>query len=36
MVPTPYAEAFEMVRDGRLADAKSIGALLMFDRFGTR
>ena len=36
VVPVAYAEAFEMVRDGRLADAKSISALLMFDRFGTR
>ena len=36
VVPTRYSDAFNLIRDGELVDAKSICALLMFDRFGTR
>ena len=36
VVPTRYADAFDLIRDGELVDAKSICALMMFDRFGTR
>jgi hypothetical protein len=31
--PTPLTEAFAMIRDGRIQDAKTIATLLMFDRF---
>ena len=31
--PTPYDEAIQMIRDGRIVDAKSIAALLWYDRF---
>jgi ADP-ribose pyrophosphatase len=33
VVPTPFAEAIEMVRDGRIQDAKTIATLLFYDRF---
>jgi ADP-ribose pyrophosphatase len=30
----PFAEALEMIRDGRITDAKSVAGLLWMDRFG--
>jgi ADP-ribose pyrophosphatase len=33
VVWTPWAEALTMVRDGRIVDAKTIAALLFYDRF---
>jgi ADP-ribose pyrophosphatase len=36
VLPTPFEAALEMVRDGRIEDAKSIAALLYFDRFVIR
>jgi ADP-ribose pyrophosphatase len=33
VVPTPLEAALEMVRDGQIEDAKTIAALLYFDRF---
>jgi ADP-ribose pyrophosphatase len=33
LTPVPLAEAVQMCGDGRIADGKSIAALLMFDRF---
>jgi ADP-ribose pyrophosphatase len=33
VVPTPLDEALEMVRDGRIEDAKTIATLLYYDRF---
>ena len=36
VVPTPIGEALEMVRDGRVEDAKTVAGLLFFDRFHRR
>ncbi len=36
VVPTPFGEAIEMVRDGRIQDAKTIATLLYYDRFVAR
>jgi ADP-ribose pyrophosphatase len=33
VMPTPFASALEMIRDGRIADGKSIAMLLFYDRF---
>ena len=33
VVPTPFADCIEMVRDGRIEDAKTIATLLYYDRF---
>ena len=33
VVPVSFSEALEMVRDGRIVDAKSIAAILFTDRF---
>lgn len=33
LLPTPFDEAVEMVRDGLIEDAKTIATLLMYDRF---
>ena len=33
VVPTPFAECLEMIRDGRIQDAKTIATLLYYDRF---
>jgi ADP-ribose pyrophosphatase len=33
VVPTPFADAIEMVRDGRIQDSKTIATLLYYDRF---
>jgi ADP-ribose pyrophosphatase len=32
----PFAEALEMVRDGRITDSKSVTGLLWFDKWGDR
>ena len=32
----PFAEALEMVRDGRITDAKSVTGLLWYDKWGDR
>jgi ADP-ribose pyrophosphatase len=34
VVPTPYAEALEMIRTGEIHDGKSIATLLWFERYG--
>ena len=34
VVPTSFTEALEMIRDGRIQDAKTIATLLFYDRFG--
>jgi ADP-ribose pyrophosphatase len=33
LAPTPWDEAIEMIRDGRIVDGKTIATLLMYDRF---
>jgi ADP-ribose pyrophosphatase len=33
LVPAPFDEAIEMIRDGRIIDGKTIAALLMYERF---
>jgi len=35
-MPTPKDEVMRMIRSGEIADAKSIAALLLFDRYGTQ
>jgi len=34
LLPTPWSEAIEMVRYGAIQDAKTVAALLLYDRFG--
>ncbi len=36
VVPTPFGEAMDMVRDGSIQDAKTIATLLYYDKFGRR
>ncbi len=36
VVPTPFADCVEMIRDGRIEDAKTIATLLFYDRFVAR
>jgi ADP-ribose pyrophosphatase len=36
LLPVPFAEAIEMVRDGRIIDGKTIATLLMYERFHAR
>jgi ADP-ribose pyrophosphatase len=36
VVPVPFSEALEMVRDGRMVDGKSIATILYTDRFVRR
>ena len=33
LAPTPWDEAIEMIRDGRIVDGKTIATLMMYDRF---
>jgi ADP-ribose pyrophosphatase len=33
LMPTPFDEAIEMIRSGEIVDAKTIAALLTYDRF---
>jgi len=33
LLPTPWAEALAMVRDGRIEDGKTVAGLLYYDRF---
>jgi ADP-ribose pyrophosphatase len=33
LAPTPWDEAIEMIRDGRIMDGKTIATLLIYDRF---
>ena len=33
LMPVPFAEAIEMIRDGRIIDGKTVAALLMYERF---
>jgi ADP-ribose pyrophosphatase len=33
LLPTPFDEAIEMIRDGRIHDGKTIATLLTYDRF---
>jgi ADP-ribose pyrophosphatase len=33
LAPTPWEEAIEMIRDGRIVDGKTIATLLFYDRF---
>ena len=33
VVPAPFADCVEMVRDGRIQDAKTIATLLFYDKF---
>ena len=33
LAPTPWDEAIEMIRDGRIVDGKTIATLLIYDRF---
>jgi ADP-ribose pyrophosphatase len=33
LLPTPWDDAIEMIRDGRIVDGKTIATILMYDRF---